>query len=274
MLRRHKQQHGDPSSLADHAAIQLNDTHPAIAIPELMRLLMDEHGLSWDLAWNIATSTFNYTNHTLLPEALEKWPMGLFRESLPRHLEIIHEINRCFWMRETPGTATPGCSPAYRSLPRPTIVTEWSPRLIGRAASTASRRCTPSSCGRPCSAICTVCPDRIVNETNDISFRRWLYQANPGLTGVIVDAVGLGPRRCRRAQAFAERRGCRPARAPSRYAVQQARAGATHRRSARRHSGPRCDVRRADQAHPRIQAAVAEHPGDGGAVPGDARTTR
>src|SRR6202034_425938 len=84
------------ASLPDCFAIQLNDTHPAVAIPELMRLLVDEHGLSWAESWKITTAVFSYTNHTLLPEALESWPVAMIERLLPRHLEIIYLINRDF----------------------------------------------------------------------------------------------------------------------------------------------------------------------------------
>ncbi|HTQ00625.1 MAG TPA: glycogen/starch/alpha-glucan phosphorylase, partial [Casimicrobiaceae bacterium] len=93
LLRRHRSQHDGFASLPDHVAIQLNDTHPAIAVPELMRLLVDEHGMAWDAAWSVATRVFNYTNHTLLPEALETWPVDQLTRLLPRHMQIIERIN-------------------------------------------------------------------------------------------------------------------------------------------------------------------------------------
>ena len=93
LLHRHKAQHGGLESLADHVSIQLNDTHPAIAVPELMRLLTDEYRMSWERAWNITTSVLNYTNHTLLPEALETWPIPVMESLLPRHMQIIQQIN-------------------------------------------------------------------------------------------------------------------------------------------------------------------------------------
>ena len=93
LVRRHYQQHGDITKLADKVAIQLNDTHPAIAIAELMRLLVDVYGLAWETAWSITQATFSYTNHTLLPEALESWPVSLMERLLPRHMQIIYLIN-------------------------------------------------------------------------------------------------------------------------------------------------------------------------------------
>jgi starch phosphorylase len=96
IVRRYRQDHADFSQFADKAAIQLNDTHPAVAVAELMRVLLDEHGLGWDEAWDITQRTFGYTNHTLLAEALERWPVALFERLLPRHLQLIYEINARF----------------------------------------------------------------------------------------------------------------------------------------------------------------------------------
>src|SRR5262245_62000337 len=96
MFRVHRTRGGRPENFYESVAVQLNDTHPAIAVAELMRLLVDEHGLGWDSAWHVTCRAIAYTNHTLLPEALEKWPVGLFGQLLPRHLEIIYEINRRF----------------------------------------------------------------------------------------------------------------------------------------------------------------------------------
>jgi len=96
IMRRFKNQSGDLADFPNYVAIQLNDTHPTVGVAELMRILMDDEGLGWDEAWDICTSTFAYTNHTVLPEALEKWPVELFGRMLPRHLEIINEINHRF----------------------------------------------------------------------------------------------------------------------------------------------------------------------------------
>ncbi|TIQ01756.1 MAG: glycogen/starch/alpha-glucan phosphorylase, partial [Mesorhizobium sp.] len=93
IIQRHLSQYGDLQSLPDKAAIHLNDTHPAIAVAELLRLLMDVHGMDFDQAWSITKRTFGYTNHTLLPEALESWPLPLFERLLPRHMQIVYAIN-------------------------------------------------------------------------------------------------------------------------------------------------------------------------------------
>ncbi len=196
LLRRHKQQHGDLASLADHVAIQLNDTHPAIAIPELMRLLTDEHGIPWELAWNITTSVFNYTNHTLLPEALETWPVPLMEGLLPRHMQIIYLINALHLDAQR---ATGRDDDKF--LASVSVIEENDSRHVrmGHLAFLGSRRVNGVSALHTELMRKTVFrdlnslyPDRIVNKTNGISFRRWLFQANPGLTALIAEAIGPG----------------------------------------------------------------------------------
>ncbi len=194
LLRRHKAQHGDLSSLADNVAIQLNDTHPAIAIPELMRLLIDVHDTPWELAWDITTSVFNYTNHTLLPEALETWPVSLMENLLPRHVQIIYLVNALHLDRQRAAGRTDDAFLSSISL----IAEDHSREVrMGHLAFLGSRRVNGVSALHTSLMRQTVFrdfnslyPERIVNKTNGISFRRWLYQANPGLTELIVDAVG------------------------------------------------------------------------------------
>jgi starch phosphorylase len=193
LLRRHKQQRGELSSLADHAAIQLNDTHPAIAIPELMRLLTDEHGMPWELAWGIATEMFNYTNHTLLPEALEAWSVELLERLLPRHMQIIYRINGEHLEAQS-RRGNGGSSLAPVSL----IEENGDKRVrMGYLAFIGSRRVNGVSALHTELMRTTVFrdlhalyPDRIVNKTNGITFRRWLFQANPRLTGLLIDTLG------------------------------------------------------------------------------------
>lgn len=194
LLRRHKAQHGELSSLPDHVAIQLNDTHPAIAIPELMRLLVDEHGMPWDFAWRITTSVFNYTNHTLLPEALEKWSVPLLEGLLPRHMQIIYLINaRHLEALRARGHDDP------KLIASLSLIEENHTRQVrmGNLAFLGSRRVNGVSALHTELMRRTVFhdfnaafPGRIVNKTNGITFRRWLFQANPGLTHLVAEAIG------------------------------------------------------------------------------------
>jgi starch phosphorylase len=193
-LRRHLSQFGELRSLPDHVAIQLNDTHPAIGIAELMRLLVDEHGMGWDEAWQITVATFSYTNHTLLPEALEIWPVGLLEATLPRHLQIIYRIN--FWhldrMRRV-GHAND------QMLAAVSLIDEQHGRRVrmGHLAFIASHHVNGVSAlhtelmrRTTFRDLVSVYPDRISNKTNGISFRRWLHRANPGLTALLVETLG------------------------------------------------------------------------------------
>jgi glycogen phosphorylase len=194
LMGRHVDQHGDVRTLADKAAVQMNDTHPAIAVAELMRMLVDVHGLPWQEAWRITTGTISYTNHTLLPEALESWPVPLIERLLPRHMQIIHQINH----EHLEGLSSSGCS----DPPQPEAVS-----LIDDAGAQRVRMSTLAFIGshkvNGVSALHTelmrktvfrdlhaLYPDRIVNKTNGITFRRWLFEANPGLTKLLVSVVG------------------------------------------------------------------------------------
>jgi len=194
LLRRHRAQHGDLSSLPDHAAIQLNDTHPAIGIAEMMRLLVDVHGYSWADAWRITTSTFNYTNHTLLPEALETWSVALLERLLPRHLQIIYLINSLHLDGLRAAGHTDDALLASVSL-----INEDHDRHVrmGPLAFLGSRRVNGVSALHTelmrqtvFRDLATLYPDRIVNKTNGITFRRWLGEANPRLARLVTDAVG------------------------------------------------------------------------------------
>src|SRR6266545_1412102 len=177
ILRRQLQYYGDLSSLPERAAIQLNDTHPSIAIAELMRLLVDVHNLPWDVAWETTVGTFSYTNHTLLPEALESWPVALFERLLPRHLDIIYRINARHLERAGDAGLTDGDLLAAIS-----IIDERHGRHLrmGHLAFVGSHRVNGVSALHTRLMRETVFadlhrlyPERIVNKTNGISFRRW-----------------------------------------------------------------------------------------------------
>jgi starch phosphorylase len=193
LIRRHKAQHGELASLPDHIAIQLNDTHPAIAVPELMRLLVDVHRMPWDPAWHIATQVFNYTNHSLLPEAMETWPVAMLESLLPRHLQIIIRINAQHLDRLR------AAGHDERLLSSVSLIDEAGERRVrmGHLAFLGAHRVNGVSALHTDLLRKTVFrdfhalhPDRIVNKTNGITFRRWLFEANPGLTALLVDAAG------------------------------------------------------------------------------------
>ncbi len=194
LVYRHVHQHGDIRTLADHTAIQLNDTHPAIAVPELMRLLVDVHRLGWDEAWKITVEVFSYTNHTLLPEALETWSVNLLGRVLPRHMQIIYLINARHLEALQAGGHTDG-----RLISSVSLIDEEHGRRVrmGNLAFLGSHKINGVSALHTGLMRKTVFrdmnalyPARIVNKTNGITFRRWLFEANPGLTKLLVEVVG------------------------------------------------------------------------------------
>jgi starch phosphorylase len=194
ILQRHISQYGDLQSLPDKAAIHLNDTHPAIAVPELMRLLMDVHGMDFDQAWSITKRTFGYTNHTLLPEALESWPVPLFERLLPRHMQIVYAINA-----EVLLEARASNQFSDEQISRISLIQENGDRRVrmGNLAFVGSHSINGVSALHTDLMKETVFadlhklyPDRINNKTNGITPRRWLIQCNPGLTALAREAIG------------------------------------------------------------------------------------
>jgi starch phosphorylase len=194
ILDRHLNTDGDIRSLPSHAAIQLNDTHPSLAVPELMRLLMDKYHIGWDDAWDITARTISYTNHTLLPEALETWPVDLFERMLPRHLDIIYRINVDHLARAEKHFGADTGSRASVSL-----IDETAGRRVrmGHLAFVGSHRINGVSAMHSelmretvFADLNSLYPGRITNKTNGITFRRWLHQCNPGLTSLLQEACG------------------------------------------------------------------------------------
>jgi starch phosphorylase len=194
LINRHLHADGSLNALATKAAVQLNDTHPSLAVAELMRILVDHHAVAWDTAWQITTKTLSYTNHTLLPEALEVWSVELFERMLPRHLEIIYRINIMHLDR---ASAVRPQDDAF--LASVSIIDEKAGRRVrmGYLAFVGSHRINGVSAMHSELMKETVFrdlhrlyPDRITNKTNGITFRRWLMLANPGLTDLLREVCG------------------------------------------------------------------------------------
>jgi starch phosphorylase len=194
IVQRYLRTHEDLRGLPDKVAIQLNDTHPAVAIAELMRVLVDEHALEWDQAWELCRATFGYTNHTLMPEALERWSVDLFGRVLPRHLEIVYEINRRFLegVRAARGADE-------LALSRMSIIEEGPVKQV-RMANLAVVGSAPVN---GVAALHTellkrelfkdfhaLWPEKFNNKTNGVTPRRWLLQANPALASAITEILG------------------------------------------------------------------------------------
>ncbi len=196
-LREWRAQHGDNfASFVDKHCFQLNDTHPAIAVAELMRLLVDEHDLEWDAAWSITSQTMAYTNHTLLPEALERWPVALIGRLLPRLLEIIYEINAQFLA--VVGHAWPGDNERLRRM---SIIEEGDEPMVRMAYLAIVGSFSVNGVAALHSQLLTrglfndfyiLWPEKFNNKTNGVTPRRWLVACNPGLAGLITETVGDG----------------------------------------------------------------------------------
>jgi starch phosphorylase len=193
IVRRHVQYMGDVRTLPDKAAIQLNDTHPAVAVAELMRLLVDVHGLEFNEAWEVTKRTVAYTNHTLLPEALESWPLPLFERLLPRHMQIVYAINSRVLREARKAGLDDGAISAI------SLIDEGGERRVRMAnlAFTGAHSVNGVAALHTDLMKVTVFkdlhklyPDRINNKTNGVTPRRWLQQCNPGLTATIKDAIG------------------------------------------------------------------------------------
>ncbi|HEX2660508.1 MAG TPA: glycogen/starch/alpha-glucan phosphorylase [Polyangia bacterium] len=194
IMRRYKQRHRSFDLFPKRAAIQLNDTHPSIGIAELMRLLVDEEGLDWEPAWAITEQTFGYTNHTLLPEALERWSVPLLESLLPRHMQIIFEINQRFLRRVQ--TQWPG---DMDRLARMSIIEEASPKQVRMAHLATVGSHSVNGVAQLHTDLVKrhlfadfdeLWPDKINNKTNGVSPRRWMLYSNPRLTRLISSRIG------------------------------------------------------------------------------------
>ncbi|OGJ89550.1 MAG: glycogen phosphorylase [Candidatus Raymondbacteria bacterium RifOxyC12_full_50_8] len=196
IIRRHKKKHSSLKNFADKVAMQLNDTHPAIAIPELMRVLIDDEGLPWDKAWDITVKVFAYTNHTLMSEALERWSVGLLGYLLPRHLELIYQINERFL------SAIAVRFPGHTGrLERMSLVQEGENKQIrmanlaivgSHAVNGVAELHTELLKTRTFSDFNEYFPKKFQNITNGITQRRWLLKCNPGLADMISGKIGAG----------------------------------------------------------------------------------
>ncbi|MBN2194002.1 MAG: glycogen/starch/alpha-glucan phosphorylase [Polyangiaceae bacterium] len=195
IIRRFRKKNQGWDAFADKVAIQLNDTHPAIAVPELMRILVDEQEMGWTDAWALCRRVFSYTNHTLLPEALEKWSVPLLEKVLPRHLEIIFEINRRF-LEEEVAKKWPGDTDKLAAL---SIIEEGSPKHVRMAYLSVVASHTVNGVAalhtqllktRLFASFNELFPGRFQNKTNGITPRRWLKQCNPRLSTLVDETIG------------------------------------------------------------------------------------
>ncbi len=267
MLRICQVQKIPPERFHEKFAVQMNDTHPSIAVAELMRLLVDELHMDWERAWSITRQTFGYTNHTLLPEALERWPVGMFGKLLPRLLEIIYEINARFL--DEVRMAFFGDEERIKRL---SLIDEAGERYVRMAhlASVGSHAINGVAAlhsellkSDVLRDFAELWPEKFSNKTNGVTPRRWMVLANPRLAHCITQRIGDEWMRdlsqLRKLEPLAEDADFRAEWRQIKHANKTTLAGLierTHRGGGR----SRSDLRRAGQAHPRIQAPAPEHP--------------
>jgi starch phosphorylase len=196
IMRRYKKKHDDFSKFTDLVAVQLNDTHPSIAIPELMRLLLDVEGLRWEESWQITVNTFGFTNHTLMPEALERWTVEMMERVLPRHMQIIYEINKRFL--DEVAQHYPGNDRKLRDM---SIIEEGPEKKVRMAHLAIIGSHSVNGVAELHSKLLKerifpdfnlFFPNRFNSKTNGITPRRWLLDVNPELAGLITDKIGAG----------------------------------------------------------------------------------
>jgi starch phosphorylase len=191
IVRRFRKTNGSLEGFADKVAIHINDTHPVLAIPELMRILIDEEGMSWDQAWNITTNTISYTNHTILSEAMEKWPVDMFKNLLPRIYMIVYEINERFcrelWNKYTGdwgrAAAMAIIADNYVKMAHLAIVGSHSVNGVAEIHTEILKKYEMKNFNE-------FFPYKFNNKTNGVTHRRWLLKANPGLAKAITEAIG------------------------------------------------------------------------------------
>jgi len=196
IMRRFKAHNNDWLAFPDKTFIQMNDTHPAVVVAELMRLLVDEEDVDWDKAWEITVNSTGYTNHTLLPEALEKWPVSMFERLLPRHLQIIYEINSQFLRKVA--TRYPGDS---ERLERMSLIAEYPEKQVRMANLAVVGSCSTNGVAALHTKLLRegimrdfdeFFPERFNNKTNGVTPRRWLLKSNPKLSALISESLGEG----------------------------------------------------------------------------------
>ena len=193
IIRHYKRYYGDVRNLPDYVGIHINDTHPALAVPELMRILMDEEDLGWDEAWDVTVRTISYTNHTILPEALERWPIDVFSSLLPRIFMIVHEINRRFIAELLEKFSHDSNRIARMSIVSHDYISMAFLAIVGSHAINGVAHVHSELLKHELFRdFYDIYPERFSNKTNGIAHRRWVQLANPNLTSLISEAIGDG----------------------------------------------------------------------------------